>query len=139
MRKTAMQVLLLWLFSTSVFALQQCCEVFVDASSHHGQQGHADDHRAAHDDHHAAHDGHHNTVDSHHEGENQYCPMISADLTNVSLAFPTSPSQWDKKATALQLQEEIFTPQYSASFRPDNSRWVVNRQSIYLDTQRLRI
>ena len=137
MRKTAMQVLLLWLFSTSAFALQQCCEVFAGADSHHNELSQIDSNQA---DHHSVDDDHHATsIDSHHDDENEFCPTISADLSGIPLAIASCTSQPDKKAATIHSREEIFVQQYTSLFRPDNSIWVVNRRSTYLDTRRLRI
>ena len=148
MRKTAIQVLLLWLFSTGAFAFEQCCEVVAEAIPHHHEHNqidtprdnhHADDHHSAVTDTHHADNHHSVNPDAHHEDGYEHCPTSSADISDIPLVLSHS-NQWDEGSVTLQSHTGVvYQHNFNNLFRPDNSKWIVNRQSIYLDTRRLRI
>jgi len=148
MRKTTMQVLLLWLFSINAFAFQQCCEVAAEAIPHHHEHNqidttngnhHSDNHHAATSDTHDADNHHAATTDTHHEDNYEHCPVSSADITDIPVVHSHS-NQWDENSITLQSHADVvYQHEFSTLFRQDNSKWIVNRRSTYLDTHRLRI
>ena len=156
MRKTAMQVLLLWLFSTSAFAFEQCCEAVAEAIPHHSEHNqantknsnhhsvtsdthHADNHHSVTSDAHHADNHHSVSSDAHHEEGYEHCPTSSADISDIPLVLSHS-NQWDEDSVTLQSYTEVvYQHNFNNLFRPDNSKWIVNRRSTYLDTRRLRI
>ena len=149
MRKMALQLLLLWLFSANASALQNCCETIAAAIPHHDAHDQVEtdstDHHAGHGqvetgsaEHQAGH-GHSGAADTHQDGSHEHCPTISADTHDVALLEPIYSGQLDHKVVAYQPRQLTDLQQGKKFSRPDNSIWIVNRRSTYLDTLRLRV
>lgn len=133
MHKTTLQILLLWLFSASAFALQHCCEAIVEVPYHTHSQVEADS-AGRYVDH-----DHGGATDAHQVDNYKHCRTIRADISDIPLLALTYSWKWDHKTVVPPYRQVAEHKQEKKFFHQDNSIWIVDRRSTYLDTLRLRI
>ncbi|WP_126452714.1 hypothetical protein [Sulfuriflexus mobilis] len=129
------QVLLLWLVSTMAPAMQQCCEAIAEAVPHHHTPA-----QPSTDTQHSGHAHEHGPVsDTLVIEEHEHCPTASADISGMPILELTSSVKWDHGALVSQPWSPMVLKPLPKALHKDNTIWIINRRSTYLDTLRLRV